>query len=217
MIQTITPIDGSVYVERQLATPTEIDHALNRSRSAQKYWRALSIAERAGFVTRRVDCFVADKGRLSSELTWQMGRPISYSPNEVRGFEERARTMIALADRSLADVEPDPKTGFRRFIRRDPLGVVLVLAPWNYPYLTAVNSIVPALMAGSAVILKHAAQTLLAGERFAQAFDKAGLPKGLFQNIVLGHAQTEKLLGYGKIDHVNFTVSVAAGRAIGKA
>ena len=93
----------------------------------------------------------------------------------------------------------------------------MVIAPWNYPYLTAVNTIVPALMAGNAVILKHAAQTLLVGERFAQAFDKAGLPKGVFQNLVLNHAQTEKLLGSGKIDHVNFTGSVGGGRAIEKA
>ncbi len=89
----------------------------------------------------------------------------------------------------------NPKDGFRRYVKKDPLGVVMVIAPWNYPYLTAVNTIVPALMAGSTVILKHAAQTLLVGERFAQAFEKAGLPKGVFQNIVLNHAQTEKLLG----------------------
>ena len=111
----------------------------------------------------------------------------------------------------------NPKDGFRRYVKKDPLGVVMVIAPWNYPYLTAVNTIVPALMAGSTVILKHAAQTLLVGERFQQAFDKAGLPKGVFQNIVLNHAQTEKLLGSGKIDHVNFTGSVAGGRAIEKA
>ena len=111
----------------------------------------------------------------------------------------------------------NPKDGFRRYVKKDPLGVVMVIAPWNYPYLTAVNTIVPALMAGNAVILKHAAQTLLVGERFSQAFDKAGLPKGLFQNVVLNHAQTEKLLGSGKIDHVNFTGSVGGGRAIEKA
>ena len=101
--------------------------------------------------------------------------------------------------------------------KREPVGVVMVIAPWNYPYLTAVNTIVPALIAGNAVILKHAAQTLLVGERFAEAFRRAGLPKGLFQNLVLSHEQTEKLIGSGKIDHVNFTGSVAGGRAIERA
>ena len=126
--------------------------------------------------------------------------------------------MVEIAEKALAPVPAsNPKDGFRRYVKKDPLGVVMVIAPWNYPYLTAVNTIVPALMAGNAVILKHAAQTLLVGERFAQAFEKAGLPKGVFQNIVLNHAQTEKLLGSGKIDHVNFTGSVAGGRAIEKA
>jgi acyl-CoA reductase-like NAD-dependent aldehyde dehydrogenase len=111
----------------------------------------------------------------------------------------------------------NPKDGFRRYLKREPLGVVLVIAPWNYPFLTAINTIVPGLMAGNAVMLKHAAQTLLVGERFQAAFDKAGLPKGLFQNIVMNHAQTEKLLGSGRIDHVNFTGSVTGGRAIERA
>ena len=73
---------------------------------------------------------------------------------------------------------PEAKEGFRRMIKREPLGLVLVIAPWNYPYLTAVNSIVPALIAGNAVILKHAAQTILVGERFQQAFDRAGPAEG---------------------------------------
>lgn len=93
----------------------------------------------------------------------------------------------------------------------------MVIAPWNYPYLTAINTIVPALLAGNAVILKHAAQTLLVGERIAEAFRRAGLPKGLFHNLVLSHEQTEKLIGSGRIDHINFTGSVAGGRAIERA
>jgi acyl-CoA reductase-like NAD-dependent aldehyde dehydrogenase len=93
----------------------------------------------------------------------------------------------------------------------------MVIAPWNYPYLTSINTIVPALLAGNAVILKHAAQTLLVGERFAEAFRRAGLPKGLFHNLVLSHEQTEKLIGSGRIDHINFTGSVVGGRAIERA
>jgi acyl-CoA reductase-like NAD-dependent aldehyde dehydrogenase len=102
-------------------------------------------------------------------------------------------------------------------VSREPLGTVLVIAPWNYPYLTAVNSIVPALMAGNAVILKHAAQTLLVGERFAQAFERAGLPAGVFHNLVLDHAQAEALIGAGGVQQVNFTGSVAGGRAMERA
>jgi acyl-CoA reductase-like NAD-dependent aldehyde dehydrogenase len=96
-------------------------------------------------------------------------------------------------------------------------GIVLVIAPWNYPYLTAVNTIVPALIAGNAVILKHATQTLLVGERFAEAMAIAELPAGLFTNVVLSHAQTAKLLGSGAINHASFTGSVAGGKAIAQA
>src|SRR4029079_11502752 len=110
------------------------------------------------------------------------------------GVIERTKYMVEIAERALAPVIANDKPGFRRYVKKDPLGVVMVIAPWNYPYLTAVNTIVPALIAGSAVILKHAAQTLLVGERFAKAFEQAGLPKGVFQNLVLNHAQTEKLL-----------------------
>jgi acyl-CoA reductase-like NAD-dependent aldehyde dehydrogenase len=143
-----------------------------------------------------------------------MGRPVRYGAGELRGFEERARHMIAIAPAALADIDVGDKPGFKRHIRRAPLGTVLVIAPWNYPYLTAVNSIVPALMAGNAVILKHAAQTLLVGERFARAFEIAGLPVGLFQNLVMDHAQTARMIGSGRVQQVNFTGSVAGGRAI---
>ena len=119
--------------------------------------------------------------------------------------------------RRLHRSSPNPIDGFRRCIKREPLGIVLVIAPWNYPYLTAVNSIFPALIAGNAVLLKHAAQTLLVGERFQAAYDKAGLPKGLFQNLVLSHEQTELLISSRKIDHVSFTGSVAGGRAVERA
>jgi acyl-CoA reductase-like NAD-dependent aldehyde dehydrogenase len=142
---------------------------------------------------------------------------VRYGAGELRGFEERARHMVAIADEALAPVEPAPKPGFRRRIVREPLGTVLVIAPWNYPYLTAVNSIVPALMAGNAVVLKHATQTLLVGERFAEAFRRAGLPDGLFHNLVLDHAQAEAMIGSGRVQQVNFTGSVAGGRAMERA
>jgi acyl-CoA reductase-like NAD-dependent aldehyde dehydrogenase len=151
------------------------------------------------------------------ELAWQMGRPVRYGAGELRGFEERARHMIGLAAEALAPIEPAPKSGFIRRVTREPLGVVLVIAPWNYPYLTAVNSVIPALLAGNTVILKHATQTLLVGERFAEAFRRAGLPAGVFQNLVLDHAQTERMITSGRVHQVNFTGSVAGGRAMERA
>ncbi len=213
--KTVTPIDGSVYVERELADEPQIAHALRRARHAQKDWSRTSIQERAQICSRMVDAFLARGDEIAEELTWQMGRPIAHSPGELRGFEERARYMISVAEEALADVVPEPKPGFTRFIRREPLGVVFTVAPWNYPYLTAVNSVVPAIMAGNAVILKHSAQTPLCAERFAQAFEAAGLPDGVFQFLHLSHRGVERLItGQDGVDFVAFTGSVPGGHAI---
>ncbi|MGN6467838.1 MAG: aldehyde dehydrogenase family protein [Rhizobiaceae bacterium] len=212
-----SPIDGSIYAERPVASEAAIHAAVERARTTQAEWAARPVAERGRYVLAMLEALVGMNDEIVIELAWQMGRPVRFG-GEKGGVEERTRYMVEIAGEALKSVQAsNPKEGFRRYIKREPLGVVLVIAPWNYPYLTAVNTIVPALMAGNAVILKHAAQTLLVGERFQTAFDKAGLPRGLFQNIVMNHAQTEKLLGSGRIDHVNFTGSVAGGRAIEKA
>ncbi|MER9886307.1 aldehyde dehydrogenase family protein [Mesorhizobium sp. M0114] len=212
-----SPIDGSIYAERPLATDQAIGAAVERAKAAQEKWAQTPVVERGKYMLAMLEALVAMSDEIVPEIAWQMGRPVRYG-GEFGGVKERVSYMVEIAEAALKPVmASNPKHGFRRYVKKVPLGVVMVIAPWNYPYLTAVNTIVPALMAGSAVILKHAAQTLLVGERFQQAFDRAGLPKGLFQNLVLNHAQTERLLGSGKIDHVNFTGSVAGGRAIEKA
>ena len=216
-IQIISPVDGSVYAERQCADDSAIANALAAARAAQSAWRRTSMAERASYCSAAVVAMLAMQEQIVPELAWQMGRPVRYGAGELRGFAERARHMIAIAPQALADVEPSPIDGFRRYIRREPLGTVLVIAPWNYPYLTAVNAVIPALMAGNAVILKHAMQTLLVGERFTAAFAAAGLPTGLFQNLLLTHAQTAAVIESGHVQQVNFTGSVAGGRAVAQA
>lgn len=157
---------------------------------------------------------LAMRDEIVPELAWQMGRPLRFGAGELGGFEERARHMVAIAENALSPVEAERKEGFKRYVRRAPLGLVLVIAPWNFPYLTAVNSVVPALMAGNAVILKHSAQTLLAGERFQMAADKAGLPTGLFNTLHLSHEAAAKLIASGALDQINFTGSVAGGKAM---
>ena len=215
--KTISPIDGSVYVERPLATDARIQQAMELARRAQAQWKRVPVVGRAAIVNRFIDAFVARKDKLAEEITRQMGRPISQSPGEVRGFEERARHMVAIAAESLADIDAGPKQGFRRFIRREPAGTVLVLAPWNYPYLTSVNSVVPAIMAGNAVILKHSNQTPLCAERYDECFREAGLPEGVFQFVHCSHEQSSKMVASPLIDFVAFTGSVAGGHAVQKA
>ena len=216
-VKLISPVDGSVYAERTVATDAQLSKVVETARAAQADWATLPVATRAGYMLKMLEALIGMSDEIVPELAHMMGRPVRYG-GEFGGVRERTTYMVEIAEQALRPVmASNPKDGFRRYVKKEPLGVVLVVAPWNYPYLTAVNTIVPALIAGSTVILKHAAQTLLVGERFAQAFEKAGLPKGVFQNVVLSHGQTERLLGSGKIDHVNFTGSVAGGRAIEKA
>ena len=213
-IQLISPVDGRVYAERPCADKAQVEQALAAAASAQAQWKRRPLSERAAFCSAAVDAMLAMKAEIVPELAWQMGRPVRFGAGELRGFEERARHMIAIAPQALAPVEPEPVAGFRRLIQREPLGTVLVVAPWNYPYLTAVNTIIPALMAGNSVILKHASQTLLVGERFAQAMRQANLPEGLFQNLLLDHVQTAEIIASGRVQQVNFTGSVDAGKAM---
>ncbi len=216
--KTISPIDGSVYVERTLAVDSEVQTALAKAVLAQREWRKTTLAEREAICRKAVAYFLNNADEIGLELTWQMGRPIRYTANEIRkGFNDRANYMISIAGKALADVEVEEIQGFKRFIRRDPLGVVFVVAPWNYPYLTSVNTVIPAIMAGNTVILKHAQQTPLCAERYAAAFDYAGLPEGVFQYLHLSHQQVADVIGDERVDYVAFTGSVEGGHAVQQA
>lgn len=215
--ETISPVDDSVYVRRPLASGEYIESALDKSTSIQGVWKATSVADRAAICRKAVAYFERNKDAIAEEICWQMGRPIRYAAGEIAGLTERAEYMMSIAEKALAAIRLPDKPGFIREIRREPLGTVLVIAPWNYPYLTAVNAIIPALMAGNTVILKHSAQVPLCAERFQQAFDEAGLPAGIFQHLHLGHADTEQLIANPAIHYVAFTGSVPAGAMVERA
>jgi acyl-CoA reductase-like NAD-dependent aldehyde dehydrogenase len=216
--RTVTPVDGSVYVKRTLAAGPAIERALATATKAQQAWKHVPVAERAAICRRMADWCVERADKLAEELSWQMGRPVSQTPGELkRGFHERALHMCSIAEETLKDLEVGDRPGFQRFIRREPLGVVFVVAPWNYPWLTSVNAVVPALLAGNTVILKMASQTPLVAERFAEAFKAAGLPAGVFQFLHLDHAQVAKVIGDERIAFVAFTGSVSGGHAVQRA
>lgn len=211
----ISPIDGSDILQREFAQPSVIEATLDQAQQARNQWTQTSIAERAAICRKAVQYFLDHADAIGRELSRQMGRPIRYTPFEItKGFKERANYMIDIAEEALSDQRVEEMAGFNRFIRRAPLGVVLVLAPWNYPYLTSVNAVIPAIMAGNTVILKHAQQTPLCAERYASAFEQAGLPEGVFQYLHVSHAQVARIVKDDRIDHVAFTGSVAGGQAV---
>ncbi len=214
---TISPIDNSVYVEREYASQLQIDAALDNAKDAQKQWKKVPLSARKELCSKAIDAFVAKKEEIAKEICWQMGRPIRSAAGEVGGTEERARALIKHADAGLAPVKLEQKPGFERWIQHEPLGVVFVIAPWNYPYLTAINAVLPAILAGNAVILKHSAQTPLCAERLVQAFEEAGLPAGVFQYLHLNHADTEQVIKDQRVNYVAFTGSVPGGEMVEKA
>lgn len=215
-LKVISPVNDQVYVERPFADGRAIETALTNAVRAQKAWRSVPVAERVPYIKKFVDAFQSLSARISEELSWQMGRPLRYGPNEVRGTLERANGMMSLAESALKDIQVGEKEGFHRYIKREPMGVVFVVPAWNYPYLIAVNSIVPGLLAGNAIVLKHSAQTPLVAERFAEAFTLAGLPEGLFQYLHLDHDNTSKVILDPRVDFVAFTGSVPGGHSIQK-
>ena len=213
-LRIISPVDNSVYAERPLADDKTVHDTLARAQKAQLHWREVPVEDRARIGTAFVDAMVADKARVAELLAWQMGRPIRYGAGEVRGFEERARYMIQVAPQMLADIDVGPKEGFTRFIRREPLGVVLNLPAWNFPYMTALNAVLPAMLAGNTVVMKHSSQTALVAEHFADCFARAHLPKDVFQVLHMSHEATHKAISSGLVDQVGFTGSTAGGRMV---
>ena len=210
----VSPIDGQELCRREYAKSSDIEQAVKAAKQAQAAWFASGLAERKAKIGAAIDWLVAHKDEVAAAITHSMGRPISQSPGEVKGLEERARYMLSIADTALADIVPEEKAGFKRFLRREPVGVVLVMAPWNYPFLTAVNAIVPALAAGNVVLLKHSSQTPQVAELFQAAFDAADLPVGVFQSLHMNHADTDALLQSDAVDFVAFTGSVNGGHQV---
>ncbi|WP_069298702.1 aldehyde dehydrogenase family protein [Neptunicoccus sediminis] len=215
-IKCISPIDGSVYAERPTLTRTQADAAVKRATAAQADWAAKPLADRIALVEAGVAAVGAMNDEIVPEIAWQMGRPVRYG-GEFGGFNERASYMASIAQEALAPIEVEDSDAFRRVIKRVPHGLVLVVAPWNYPYMTAINTVAPALIAGNAVMLKHASQTPLVGERLAKAFHSVGIPQDVFQNVFLDHQTTSDLIADRAFGFVNFTGSVGGGKAMEQA
>lgn len=215
-IQLISPVDGRVYAERMPLAPDAAQAAVARARAAQKAWAARPLEDRIALVKAGVARLNEMKDVIVEELAWQMGRPTRFG-GEFGGVNARTDYMSEIAAETLAPKVIEDSDTFRRYLAREALGVVFIIAPWNYPYLTTINTLVPALIAGNTVVLKHASQTLLVGERLAEAFHAAGVPEDVFQNIVLDHATTEGLIKGRAFDFINFTGSVAGGQAIERA
>ena len=214
--KTITPIDNSVYLERPLSTQNDIINVIENSKKSFQSWKSNSIDDRIKIINKFIDNLIALKPEVSKEICWQIGRPISQCGNELRGFEERSRHMVEIAKESLRDIPATKNDEFDNYIYKSPLGVIFVMAPWNYPIITATNTIVPALLAGNTIVIKHSSQTPRCAELISQAFDNTGLPEGVFQFVHTDHQACEKIIADPRIAHVVFTGSVRGGQEVKK-
>jgi len=200
-----------------LADEAAIGAVLDRAHAAQRELRSMKLADRALLCERAVAAMEADAAQIADDISRMMGKPVGQALNEVRGMASRARHMIGIAAASLADIELPEAPGLRRAIRKEPLGVVLDLPAWNYPLLTAVNVVIPAVLAGNAVIVKHSPRSPLSGEHFARAFAKTSGFASVVQALHCDHASSERTVGDPRVDHVVFTGSIHGGHRIQQA
>jgi acyl-CoA reductase-like NAD-dependent aldehyde dehydrogenase len=210
----INPANETVYRTIEPTPESELASILQRMRRAQQAWRDVPVERRVEICRPFLDAFRSMKEKVALEITRQMGKPIQQARREVDTMLDRAETMMRLAPGALADDVLAPKPGFRRFIRHEPLGIVLDIPAWNYPLLIAVNVVVPALLAGNAVLIKHARLTPLCGDAFVEAFRKTDLPPDLIASIHVTHDTVRKLIEARAVDFISFTGSVEGGRQV---
>jgi acyl-CoA reductase-like NAD-dependent aldehyde dehydrogenase len=208
------PYTGETACTISLAGETVVGGVLDRAREAARAWRPTSMADRARLCEAATAALEARAASIADDITRMMGKPMTQALGEVKTCAVRARHVIGAAGEALADVVLPPVPGFERRIVREPLGVVLDLPAWNYPLLTAVNCVLPAVLAGNAVIVKHSPRTPLCGDHFARAFADAGAPPHLVQALSCDHATSERLVADERVDHVVFTGSIFGGHRL---
>ena len=214
LMNLVNPATEETFRTLEPTSEAELASVLEKMRAAQRKWRDVPVSERVEICRGFVDAFRSIKESVALDITRQMGKPLVQARREVDTTLDRAETMLRLAAAALQDDGLPPKEGFRRFIRHEPLGIVLDIPAWNYPLLIAVNVVIPALLAGNAVLIKHARLTPLCGDAFVDAFRKTSLPPDLVASIHVGHATVSRLIEKRAVDFISFTGSVEGGREV---
>ncbi|KAH7160852.1 Aldehyde/histidinol dehydrogenase [Dactylonectria macrodidyma] len=218
VITTISPNTNEAIIVRNGASAADLEALPKIATEAFQSFRKTTLKERQAIVRKFLDGLAAKKDQLGEELTTQMGRPINYTPGEVVTAVKRGEYLLKISDEALKDTDGEPEKGFKRFIRKVPVGPVLVIFAWNYPYLILVNSLIPAILSGNTVILKGSPQTPTVVEHAAKAFAEAGLPEGVLQFFHSGSPTImETIVRSPLIALVCFTGSVGGGLAVQKA
>ncbi|KAJ9142953.1 Succinate-semialdehyde dehydrogenase [Pleurostoma richardsiae] len=218
VITTISPNTNEPIISRNGISPQELELLPKTATEAFQHWKTTSLADRQIIVKKALKWLADHQDDLALELTTQMGRPIAYTGKEIATAIKRAEFLLKVSEETLKDTDGEPEKGFKRFIRKVPVGPVLIIFAWNYPYLILVNALIPALLSGNTVILKPSPQTPTIVERMSEAFADAGLPSGVLQYFHSGSPTTiEAIVRNPLIANICFTGSVAGGLAVQKA
>lgn len=224
VLTTISPITSKPIITTEAISDDKLtSNVIPNAVQAQKSWyKTTTLADRKKIVQDFYNIINEEPlaTELAKEITEQMGRPIKFTKGELKTAKLRADTLLSFADEALANVPVDKTSApqFKKYLSHEPLGVVLIIFPWNYPYLTLTNALVPALLAGNSVLIKPSPQTPKIADDVVKYFAKAGLPEGILQAVHSGDNDLiARLVQNPAIAGVSFTGSVAGGLAVQKA
>lgn len=213
LIKTVNPFNNKPINEYKLHTPEQISDILNNAQEAFQKWRQTSIKERCRLLNNLAQILEDDKEDLAKLMTSEMGKPLKESLSEIEKCVTLCDFYATNADSFLADelIETDATESF---ISYDPLGIILAIMPWNFPFWQVLRFAVPTLTAGNTAILKHASNVTGCALAIEKLFEKAGYPLGCFTTILADHDVVEKLIENDHIKAVTLTGSEKAGKSI---
>ena len=211
----IDPSTNQTISTYPLASDSDIQDAIDAAQSAyQGFAKQTTVAERAALMTRAADLYLERKDELAQIIAREMGKPMEQSIGEVEFSADILRYYADKGPEFLADEEIDTEGGARAFVRRQGLGVLLGIMPWNFPYYQVARFAGPNLVAGNTIILKHAEQCPESALAIEQIFKDAGFPEGAYVNVFADHDQISSIIADPRVQGVSLTGSERAGAAI---
>jgi succinate-semialdehyde dehydrogenase / glutarate-semialdehyde dehydrogenase len=213
-IATINPATGQTIKNFDALTDAQVDQKIQRATEAFPAFRKLSFAERGRMMMRAAEILESEKDSLAHLMTLEMGKTLRSAVDEAVKCAWVCRYYAENAERFLAD-ELVETPASRSFIRYQPMGVVLVIMPWNYPFWQAFRFIAPGLMAGNVGLLKHASNVPQCALKIEEVLLKAGVPEGVFQTLLIGSGSVDRILDDPRIAAATLTGSEGAGVKVG--
>jgi succinate-semialdehyde dehydrogenase/glutarate-semialdehyde dehydrogenase len=213
-IATINPATGETIKKFDALTDAQVDHKIQRATEAFPKFRKLSFADRGKMMLRAAEILETEKDSLAHLMTLEMGKTLRSAVDEAVKCAWVCRYYAENAERFLADEHVETPAS-RSFIRYQPMGVVLVIMPWNYPFWQAFRFIAPGLMAGNVGLLKHASNVPQCAMKIEELLLRAGVPEGVFQTLLVGAGSVDRILDDSRIAAATLTGSEGAGVKVG--